>query len=225
MTQQERDEIGKALSRAAVFYDRTDLDKTKISMMIDVIQDAFPDSSAQNILSAILNYRNNQKNSMFPSPAKLAQYLSPTISPDAQAQEIASRIIEAVPKFGYVKSGYQPAKEHIGNIGWVVVKRFGGWQPLCEDLGSKIPVTTFLAQAREIIKSQIEIQNTPNVDMSRLLNGPEKQTPQLSAPVKFSDEEAKEIDRVTKGQPRDQVENFIQNLAKTKSLKNEGAET
>lgn len=221
MNQTERDEIGKALSRAAVFYDRTDLDKQKISMMIDVIEDAYPEAGTVQILSAIKSYRDDQKNSFFPAPAKLAPYLRPTISKESQAQEIASRIIESVPKFGYTKTGYHLAKDYIGSIGWVVVQRFGGWQPLCEDLGSKIQITTFLAQAREIIKSQLEIQNTPNVDITHLLNGPKSETKELPPPIQFTKEETEQIAKVTQGQPRELVENFIQALTKSKSLNQE----
>ena len=224
MTQEERDSIGMELSRAAIFYDRSDFDKTKISMMIDILFDAFPEATSSQIIKAIKSYRDDQKNLTFPAPARLAAYLRPSISKESQASEITSRIIESITKFGYTSSGYHKAKEHIGNIGWIVVQRFGGWQPLCEDLGLKIPLTTFQAQAREIIKAQLEIQNSGVIDMTHLLNGPKVESKQLAAPVKFSEEETKDIARVTQGQPREMVEQFIESLAKKKAMKDgEGA--
>lgn len=65
------------------------------------------------------------------------------------AHQILGRIFEAASKFG----GYQAerAANYIGELGWVAVQRFGGWDAFCmieeDDFG------TARAQLRDIIKS------------------------------------------------------------------------
>ena len=168
------------------------------------------------VIEAYKTFRRNPKNKTFPLPAQIIEILEPQISVDTQAHEIVSRIVQSISKFGYV--GHRHAQPFIGEVGWAVVRRLGGWEYLCREHGDSINPGQFYAQTRELIKSQLEIQNTPNVDMSRLLNGPEKVTSQLPAPVQFSEKETEKIAQLTQGQPRELVENFLQALAKQKSM-------
>lgn len=168
MNQSERDMIGKMLVDAAIVYDRSDFDKAKISMTISVIERFFPESSAVQICEAIQKYMRNPKNTQFPAPARLNEYLRPQTSKDARAQEIASRIRESISKFGYTNP--EEAKAYIGEIGWTVVKRFGGWQSLCEDAGVSLNVDTLYAQSRELAKSQIELDEQGKIGNQEMLD-------------------------------------------------------
>lgn len=49
-----------------------------------------------------------------------------------QAREAASRIVDSVSKFGH--SNFEGAKTYIGELGWAVVTRQGGWASICEML-------------------------------------------------------------------------------------------
>lgn len=219
MTQQERDAVGIELSRAAIFYDRSDLDKTKISMMIDVINDAYPECDASQILKAIKNYRDDHKNSIFPSPAKLNQYLRPKVLIDAQANEIVSRIVQSISRFGY--TGHKQASAFVGEIGWGVVRRLGGWEYLCREHGESINPGQFYAQTRELVKAQLEIQNSPNIDMELLLNGPGPETKQLPEPIKFTESETQKIYELAQGKSKQELDQLIDVLVKEKQLKQE----
>jgi hypothetical protein len=166
-TQSERDAIGLQLTKAAVFYDRADFDKSRISIMISVLEEEFGDVGAQKILDSIVEYRRDPKNKVFPSASALQGYLRPVVSTDAQAQEIAGRITESISKFGY--TGGAQAKAFIGEIGWSVVQRFGGWAEICRDHGVNIQPGQFFAQTRDMIKAKIEINKAGKSDDSSLL--------------------------------------------------------
>jgi F0F1-type ATP synthase delta subunit len=103
-----------------------------------------------------------------------------------------------------------------------VVRRMGGWQYICEHHGLALNPGQFFAQARELVKSKLEIEESGVTDMSHLLNGPKSEMKQLSAPPQFTQEETEKIAQITQGQPRELVENFLQALAKSKSMNNEG---
>lgn len=169
MTQHERDAVGMALSKAAVFYDRGDIDKSRISVMIDVILDACPEATADSILSALKTYRDDQKNSVFPSPAKLLPYLRPTVSIDSQAQEIATRIIGAIRKFQDLESQFANARAYVGELGWAAIRKRGGWPSTVEDCFRSNASGQFYAQLRDLVKSQIEISNS-GIDPASLLD-------------------------------------------------------
>lgn len=167
-TQAERDAIGIQLTKAAVFYDRGDLDKSRLSIMISVLEEEFQDVGSQRIIQAIIDYKKDPKNKAFPSPSVLHGYLRPIVSTDAQAQEIAGRITESISRFGYV--GGVKAREYIGEIGWSVVQRFGGWAEVCRDHGVSIQPGQFFAQTRDMIKAKIEIDKAGKTNDSSLLD-------------------------------------------------------
>lgn len=71
----------------------------------------------------------------FPLPAHIRAKLSPTITDKDEAIDAVNRIIAAVSLYGY--PNLEQAKNYIGELGWEVVKRFGGWTRLCETLDSE----------------------------------------------------------------------------------------
>lgn len=154
MNQESRNSLGKKIAESAIYYGKLDLSKEQLSMMIDVIAQHFESEGYEKILSAIDRYVLDPKNKFFFSPATLRPYLFPELSTETKSIEVASRLTSAVRKFGYSNPG--EARAYIGELGWKIVERNGGWQPLCENLGVSIPVTTFQAQARETAKALIE---------------------------------------------------------------------
>lgn len=111
------------------------------------------DYDEDSIIQAYKSYRRNPKNLRMPLPAQIIDLLSPKMADDHLAVDAASRVIEAVSKYGWCNP--EDALAHIGELGWRAVMYFGGWQYLCENLGKDIQLTTFNAQIREISKSVI----------------------------------------------------------------------
>ncbi len=108
----------------------------------------------QDVINAYQNYRKNPKNRTMPLPAQIIGILTPEISQESQANIITGRIREAIGKFGWANPG--EAKAHIGEIGWRVIGRFGGWSSVCENHGLSINPGQFNAQAREQVKAILE---------------------------------------------------------------------
>ena len=153
LTQNERNSLAQQLLNLSVFYGKFDLTKEQISTYISVLENHFKKDF--NVLTGALeNYSKDSKNKFFPAPANLTQYINPETSPDAQANEIASKIRQAISEIGYVS----PTRAHlfIGDIGWQVVQRSGGWQYLCENHGASLSPLTFYAQSRDTAKAIIE---------------------------------------------------------------------
>lgn len=132
----------------ASYYGRT-LSEPVLNMYADDLQDLPVDL----VIEAYRRYRRNPKNTQFPLPAQIRGIVAPEVDPDSAAREIAARITAAIPKFGWCNSN--EARAYIGEVGWAVVERQGGWMYLCQHHGLELDPTAFQAQARELAKSQI----------------------------------------------------------------------
>jgi hypothetical protein len=98
----------------------------------------------------------------FPSPRTVLDKLRPPVDDDALAIEAASRVIGAISKFGYCNPS--EACEYIGELGWAIVDREGGWVALCEKVESR-QLPALRAQWRDLAKSILlrarDADNTP----------------------------------------------------------------
>lgn len=129
-------------------YHRSDINTAQASAYIK-------DTESYNLNQ--LNFAWSQwrrENTRPPMPSDLIKILEPAANKDLIAREIAARIVGAVTKFGWPNG--QNAKEFIGSDGWVVVNKMGGWSYICGAMGSTLDPNQFQAQAREIIKGQLE---------------------------------------------------------------------
>lgn len=106
-------------------------------------------------IDAYNRYRKNPKNRTFPLPAQIRELVCPDefISTEAQAREIAARIVGAISQFGW--NNGRSAEVYIGPAGWSVVQRQGGWNYLCENMGTRINPTTFQAQVRDQVEGSL----------------------------------------------------------------------
>src|SRR4051812_23599476 len=109
--------------------------------------------SEDQVVAAMNAWRGNPRHRKAPLPADLIEMFKPSVDESALAGEIAQRLVGAVAKFGFWRSG--EAREFMGPVGWQYVLDRGGWQRLCEDLGVKIPESVFLAQARDALKTRL----------------------------------------------------------------------
>lgn len=139
-------EFAKIMRGLAEVYGRT------ISTeMMKIYSLALEDLSIQELKNAVRLYVSNSTNAFFPTPGQLRAMITP--SDDQQAREASARIREALTQFGgdydyHIKR----AREHIGELGWKVVEKMGGWSRMTRmseaDLG---PVAQ--AQWRELASS------------------------------------------------------------------------
>lgn len=92
-------------------------------------------------------------------------------------EEIASRIVGAVRKFGRVNP--EDARKYIGEVGWQIVKSEGGWSVLCESLNdynltqnrnhwSKLAMALIERRAEAMVQSALK------AGPKRLLSDPTK---------------------------------------------------
>lgn len=107
------------------------------------------DLSVEKIFLATKEIRRDPKITRFPLPAQIRERIEPPENPEGLAIEASNRIVEAISRFGYWRES--EAKEFIGELGWLVVQRQGGWQAICENtLVTTLP--TQKAQWRELAK-------------------------------------------------------------------------
>jgi hypothetical protein len=120
-------ELTKILLALAEYYERN-LSPSQIAMYVEDLMCLEP----EKLIESIKRYRNDPKNDRFPLPVKLKAMIGEAESPDDHARDASSRIVAAVSKYGW--NNLEQAKAYIGDLGWEVVKRHGGWQTLCESL-------------------------------------------------------------------------------------------
>ncbi len=125
--------------------------------------------SAETISNAMSMYRRDPKNTRMPLPAQIRAICEPPVDDDSLARESVSRIIKAIRKFGY--PSHTEAREYIGELGWRIVERNGGWDVLCENL-TEDQVGIFQAQARDLAKAQIQFSRAGRIDEAPALPGP-----------------------------------------------------
>lgn len=65
----------------------------------------------------------------FPTPGDLLRYVKEEHEDAASA--IAGRVTEAIRRFG--SYNHEEARQYIGEQGWALVARFGGWSSLCRN--------------------------------------------------------------------------------------------
>lgn len=116
------------VTKLGMYYDKA-LNATQVSMYADHLMALTPDE----LREAIRIYQLNPENKFFPLPATLIALMKPAESSELDiAREVAAKIIQAVSKFGSYRS--KDARESIGEHGWKVVERQGGWVNICQDL-------------------------------------------------------------------------------------------
>lgn len=152
LTNQERNTLGIKLTEIAVGYGK-EFPKEQAKIYINALVNYLP-NTLENYLLALNRYISDQKNKFFPTPFQLRNYLENKPSIDTLANETASRIRSAITKFGWPNP--EGAKEYIGDLGWKIVERNGGWLSLCENHGLVLNPQTFHAQSRDLAKSMIE---------------------------------------------------------------------
>lgn len=133
------------IALTASYYGR-DLADEVLTMYAEDLSDLDPAAC----IAAYQNWRRNPKHSRMPFPAEIREIIAPSENPQEEAREAASRIIGAVPKFGWCNP--QEARDHIGELGWQVVEMQGGWTAVCEGMNAR-QTPNLQAQYRDLAES------------------------------------------------------------------------
>lgn len=123
----QREQISEIIFALGEYYDKN-LTQNQIAMYVEDLIDL----DATQLVEAIKRYRLDPKNDRFPLPVKLKAMIGQAVSPDDAARDASSRIIAAVAKYGW--NNPDRARDYVGELGWEIVKRQGGWMNLCESL-------------------------------------------------------------------------------------------
>jgi hypothetical protein len=113
--------ISEIMVRVVIYYRAPVLEDTQLDMYVEDLIDLEIDE----ITEAIKIYRMDPRNSEPPLPAQLKALLKP--SDEIQAVDAVSRIFQALGKYGDSAKHTEKAKKLIGELGWFIVERFGGW--------------------------------------------------------------------------------------------------
>lgn len=147
MTKEETQKL-KAIILATNMYYGRELRDDVLLMQVSDLADLSFDAVAQ----AYVNYRRNPKNRQPPLPADILEAVNPgnVVSPEQDAVEASNRIIQAMTRYGWTNP--DRAREFIGELGWMIVEREGGWRDLCErTTNDDLPILK--AQWRELAKA------------------------------------------------------------------------
>jgi hypothetical protein len=201
LNQEERDRIGEKL--------------TEFSMMISVIEKTFPGTTGKKILDSLDRYFADRKNKIFPSVIALRDYLDPVLSNEARALEITSRLVQSISKFGY--SNPEGAKQHVGEIGWLAVRRWGGWAQICQQHGVTLDANQFFAQTRNMVLGFIEQEKNGMLNDRKMLEfAGEKKL--LNQPI-FTEEETEKLSKELAHLPKSEMEKVLEKIAESRVQK------
>lgn len=138
----QRELLGEILFAFGEYYDKR-LTTNQLGMYVEDLIDLTGDE----LRAACKLYRQDAKNERFPLPAKLIALARPKESPEDAGREIAAKIIDAVYKDGHANP--ERARSRMGEEGWSIVSRMGGWSQFCAELTND-NLTTFRAQIRDL---------------------------------------------------------------------------
>jgi hypothetical protein len=149
---EKRKLIGKTLLDLARFY-AYDIGEKQFHMYVDVLMNF----SVEEFSDAVKMYLIDSNNTKFPIPPHSIIIKTTRNGPsdDDFANEVAARVHQAVSKFGYPSP--EKAKAFIGEVGWDVVRSYGGWEYICENLGVDIQISAFRAQVRDAARSKLSM--------------------------------------------------------------------
>jgi len=149
MTTEEKNKLSKIYDSTCKAFDKI-LDSEVLKMQIEDLSDL----NFNQVVYALSKYRTDAKNNTWPRANKIREIINPTRTHETMANESASRIRKAISDYGWCDP--TGARNYIGELGWQVVNRAGGWQYICENHGVLLSPLTFHAQARDLAKSICE---------------------------------------------------------------------
>lgn len=166
--------IAKSLIQMARFYNY-EIEQRQLELYVDVLSQ-FPEAL---VIQACREYMLDLKNERFPIPPHkiLKKHLpSMEVDDDSLARDAASRIVGAIKKYGW--NNHAEARAFVGELGWVVVDRMGGWLEVCQNTMDE-QIGTFQAQARDLCKAQLVLGKAGYTQPPALPENKNKKTGEL----------------------------------------------
>lgn len=148
MNAQETTKLSGMLAMYAAYYRQT-LPDAVLKMYAGDLSDL----DFNRVSEALDAFRKNPKNRSMPLPAQIREMLEPQVDPDSAAREIAAAIQKAIVSAGWPNP--ERARAIIGEVGWTVIQRLGGWVYVSQGMGPIFDANTFQAQVRELVKSEL----------------------------------------------------------------------
>lgn len=152
MTREDRIYLAKQIRIAAVFYG-LEIAADRLSLILDYWEST--QVAPPTIAAAYKRFTEESKIHKFPSPAEIMSIIKPKVDAHDIGVLTAAKVLKAIVDFGW--NNPTDAKKYIGDHGWAAIRVFGGWEHICKELGVSIDITTFQAQCREIIKSELKV--------------------------------------------------------------------
>lgn len=171
MNAAEKNQLSLTYAATCKAFDKT-LEPDVLRMMVEDLADL----DFSKVINALNLYRRDGKNTFWPKASKIRELVNPVQSKDGMANEAASRIRAAITMFGWPNP--DKAREYIGELGWAIVVRSGGWSYVCEQHGLELNPLTFHAQARDLAKAMIESKAAGVHDQP--IGLPDSQTKEIS---------------------------------------------
>lgn len=127
MNRQEQQQL-KGLFVATAMYFNHEIPDAALGLYVEDLVDLPFDQVA----AAIREIRRDPKTTKCPLPAAIRARVTPESDPEADSVEAVGRIVHAVSRIGPYRT--KDARAFIGELGWLVVQREGGWEQVCETL-------------------------------------------------------------------------------------------
>lgn len=150
MNQSERQQLGEQILQTAFWYG-LEIDRNRLSLILNHWMAT--NIAPHLLIDAYKRFTEVSKFNRFPTPAEIYGMIKPELSVDDEANLIATKIRQAISRCGYADP--EGARKFIGEVGWNIVRRFGGWTYICENHGDLLNPLTFHAQCRDITKAEI----------------------------------------------------------------------
>lgn len=146
MTQIEKQKL-KALFVATAAYFGHEIPDSALVMYVEDLQDL----PFEAVAAAMGEVRRDPKTTRCPLPAMIRARAMPQTDPEAEALEAVGRMVEAISRIGPYR--VSDARNFIGELGWAVVTREGGWEQVCSVLTEE-NIGTLKAQWRQMALAQ-----------------------------------------------------------------------
>lgn len=165
--------IAQIILGLAEYYNHT-VNKNQLAMYVEDLIDLSP----EQLELAVKKYRVNPDHKFFPLPAALRGEVAPHIDAIDEARDIANIIIASVSRFGHTNQ--VEAQNHIGELGWTVITRMGGWKNLCETLTLQNE-SMFRAQIRDYAMTVQKKATLGELEIRPAIRGPKTDVAALIA--------------------------------------------
>lgn len=96
---------------------------------------------------------NRRDRDPMPTPRELLSIAVTCEDDPGNAEDIASRMVGAVAKFGH--SNPESARKFMGELGWEIIQNEGGWSQICASMREK-EVTIYKSQWKKALEKKIE---------------------------------------------------------------------